>query len=227
VLMATVDEHGEVSDGPHDVRLEHAGSIWVGAVPGGMLKVTRTDAPDTVDVYDRQGTRLGTFTHPKASPRQVNLTPDARYGIVVAEDGTTWLIDIATDERRELPVRGRGILPLTPSRSIISTRQGALQLWDLDAVEYLGTVAELGGGNRGQPVASATGDELWIPVGGWVQRISLVPADWAERACALAGRTLTRQEWSDLVAADEPYVDACSAVGDGSSTASPAAAATP
>jgi DNA-binding SARP family transcriptional activator len=212
VLIATVDEHGQLAEAPQEVRLEHAGSIWVGAVQGGMLKVTRTDAPDTVDVYDRHGVRLGTFTHPKASPRQVNVTPDARYGIVVAEEGTTWLVDVATDERRELPVRGRGIMPLTPSRAIITTRQGALQLWDLDAVEYLGTVAELGGGNRDRPIAPASGDELWIPMGGWVQRISLDPVDWADRACALAGRALTEQEWTDLVADDEPYVDTCGAL---------------
>jgi hypothetical protein len=207
VLMATVSEQGEVYDGPHEVRLDHPGSIW--AVTPGMLLVTRTDASDTVDVYDRRGVRLGTFTHPPASPRQVQVTPGATYGLVVAEDDTTWLIDVATDTRRELPVRGRGILPLTPDRGLISTRTGALQLWDLDAVEYLGTVAELGGGNRDRPIAPASGDELWLAAGGWVQRVSLDPADWAQRACALAGRSLSGQEWTDLVAPDEPYVDTC------------------
>lgn len=211
VLLATVSEQGEVTDGPHDVVLAHAGSLWA-VTPGGMLAVTRTEAPDTVDVYDRTGALLGTFTHPPASPRQVQVTPGAQFAVVVAEDDTTWLVDIATDERRELPVRGRGILPLTDSSAIISTRTGALQLWDLEAVEYLGTVAELGGGNRDRPIAPATGDELWVPAGGWVQRIGLVASEWAERACALAGRSLTQQEWADLVADDEPYVDTCGAL---------------
>jgi hypothetical protein len=44
---------------------------------------------------------------------------------------------------------------------------------------------------------------------GRAYRWDVRPSAWARRACAVAGRTLTRAEWSDVLP-DREYAPACS-----------------
>jgi DNA-binding SARP family transcriptional activator len=94
-----------------------------------------------------------------------------------------------------------------PSGELVTAgTDGAIITWDLgDWAAAIRTVMMV------EQTALVELDERTVAVelaDGNSRKIVAEPAAWEERACDVAGRTLTRQEWADLFG-DRPYTPAC------------------
>jgi WD40 repeat protein len=92
---------------------------------------------------------------------------------------------------------------------VLATVDGEAILWDVASHKQIGTtlptqspgphaLAFLPGG--GQLVAASASGSVLV----W----DVEPAAWRTRACTIAGRTLTRQEWEEFLPG-RPYQNVC------------------
>jgi WD40 repeat protein len=96
-----------------------------------------------------------------------------------------------------------------------------VQLWDVPSRQLLGVLSAAHGGPildvemspNGLTLAAAatchTGDALDRCINSEVRVWDLDPASWRARACDLAGRNLTREEWRRYLGEEEPYRATC------------------
>ena len=92
----------------------------------------------------------------------------------------------------------------------ISGEDGTAALWDIGSGKQLGAPLT---GSSGPTVAAfdPTGHTLaTASVDGPVLLWDIDPASWRARACAVAGRRLTPQEWREFLP-DRPYQPSCEA----------------
>ena len=91
-----------------------------------------------------------------------------------------------------------------------TAKDGTTQLWQVRSGRPIGTALP---GVAGQPVSAAFidgGAELvTLHDNGQGYVWDVRPQAWAQRACAIAGRTLTRTEWRDALP-NRDYAPACS-----------------
>ena len=87
---------------------------------------------------------------------------------------------------------------------------GTIRLYDLKTRQLLGTPLPAVAGHPVIPRFSPDGASLFAITGaGRAFRWDVRPSSWEQRACAVAGRTLTRAEWADALPG-RPYAPACS-----------------
>ena len=85
---------------------------------------------------------------------------------------------------------------------------GTVALWDPTTGRQLGTPLP---GPPGDLAVSFTPDGRWLFASyttGHAYRWDMRPASWRARACAVAGRALTRAEWAQFEPA-QPYTPVC------------------
>jgi WD40 repeat protein len=86
---------------------------------------------------------------------------------------------------------------------------GALRLFDIPTREPLAAPLPAVPNRPAVPVFAPGGTQLLaISNGGRGYRWDLRPAEWMRRACTVAGRTLTRAEWDEVLPGRE-YDPAC------------------
>ncbi len=98
---------------------------------------------------------------------------------------------------------------LSDGRFMIQTREGQYELWDAAGPTRIGALADPGPYAKTSPSVARDESHVWIVLDGAWTRIPLDPRGWRDRACTLAGRSLTAQEWRDFVPGERPYHDAC------------------
>lgn len=213
IRIGTVDADGQVVDGPHDVDLVARGLIEAGLTEQGLLFVARTGARGTLDVYDHRAAHLRTVEVPE-SWSWAEITPDRRYLVFndTADDSMVWR-DLTAGREQVLPARVAPWRPmiLPDGRALVWTREGSIDLWDFTAPIRIGTLVDIQGNEFTYPATSSDGGELWLALDGWFRRVPLDPDDWFDRACEVAGRALTAEEWTNLVPGSDPYRDVCRA----------------
>lgn len=144
--------------------------------------------------FSPDGTRLAVTAY-DSSVRLWDVPRRRAVGIgLIAEEGTV------------------GALDFSPDGKILATglTNGEVQLWDLLTYRPLGApmtghdkgVTDLAYGRDGTTVATASGDRTARM---WNVR---TPPDLVAAACANAGRSLTREEWENLVPQEE-YRQTC------------------
>jgi WD40 repeat protein/DNA-binding SARP family transcriptional activator len=114
---------------------------------------------------------------------------------------------------RVWPAHSAGVATVTfsPDGKLLATSggDGSAALWDLADGNRLGMPLV---GGRGSALAAfdPTGRTLAtaFAIDGAVLLWDVDPASWRTRACALAGRDLTRQEWAELLSG-HPYQSVC------------------
>jgi DNA-binding SARP family transcriptional activator/WD40 repeat protein len=133
------------------------------------------------------------------------------YGDIV---GRTWIFDTRT-WRHGAPLVGNSLgvasVDLSPDRRTLaaSSFDGTTRLWDLASGRAIGTplpglpvqrasAAFVDGGTHLVTVSDDGHGYLW----------DLRPQAWERRACAVAGRALTRAEWQDVLP-ERGYAPAC------------------
>ena len=120
-----------------------------------------------------------------------------RTGIVVE----TFVAPEGGHARLVTSADGRWLVGSTPSR---------LELWDSSQHRLLLSGVAMPSDSTGDALALATSTDntLFVATQTSLVRLDMSTAHWAARACALAGRTLTSDEWARYLP-DRPYEPAC------------------
>ncbi|TDC69209.1 hypothetical protein E1200_09335, partial [Actinomadura sp. GC306] len=146
----------------------------------------------------------------------VALAPDNRT-LAIGAGNTTVLWDVRAQRQIGTPLTGHS----DPVSTLAFNRDGttlatggedqAVRLWDVTSQSQIGAPLT---GHSGPPTAlffspdtkTLTTSDLDVTIRRW--NIAM-PADPAEIACSIAGRTLTRAEWTQYVAPGIDYRDVC------------------
>jgi class 3 adenylate cyclase/WD40 repeat protein len=160
--------------------------------------------------------RLTLAAHrPAIAGRQTQFSHDGRRLFYGDDAGRVWVLDTRTWKPRGPPLAGRaapGRFALSPDDRALATTaaDGSTQLWQVPSGRPIGTALP---GVAGRPVSAAFidgGTELvTLHDNGQGYVWDLRPETWARRACAIAGRALTRTEWHDALP-ERHYQPACS-----------------
>jgi DNA-binding SARP family transcriptional activator/WD40 repeat protein/energy-coupling factor transporter ATP-binding protein EcfA2 len=161
--------------------------------------------------------RLALAAHrPAIAGRQTQFSRDGRLLFYGDDAGRVWALDTRTWKPRGPPFAGHaapGRFALSPDDRVLATTaaDGSTQLWQIPSGRPIGTPLP---GVAGQRVSAAFiegGAELvTLHDNGQGYVWDLRPWAWARRACAIAGRALTRTEWHDALP-ERHYLPACSA----------------
>jgi WD40 repeat protein len=143
----------------------------------------------------------------------VALSPDGR---TLAVGGTTRLVrlvDVRTGKLlHELDLAGTGAFSLGFSpdgRTLaISGFESVASLWDVSTGTQIGPRLTAGS-RRAWMDLSSDGRHLLMTAGNGEGAVwDIDPESWKQRACAIANRTLTREEWEEFLPG-RPYDPAC------------------
>jgi WD40 repeat protein/DNA-binding SARP family transcriptional activator len=142
------------------------------------------------------------------------FSPDAKTLAVASVDGKVQLRDPRTSEVRSPAwVAEDGAVISTsfsPDGSVLATTgsEGTATLWDIGSRKRLGAPLT-GPPSPAMAAFEPTGHTLATAFqDGTVLLWDVDPASWLKRACAVAGRRLTQQEWQDLLPG-RPYQPSC------------------
>jgi WD40 repeat protein len=149
--------------------------------------------------------------------RTLQFSPDGRLLVFGDEQGRVWFYDTRTWRPRGRPLVAHtgavATVDLSPDAQMLATTSddGTTRLWDVASVRPIGAAlpgpaghdlaaAFVDGGARLVTLDDDGGGKLW----------DIQPRSWAQRACQVAGRTLTRAEWDDALP-ERRYAPACAA----------------
>jgi WD40 repeat protein len=186
--------------------------------PDGSLVVLSTGWADGGDfvLWDTAAQRIAKIVPADDGVWTADVSADGRTLMTGGQTGTVRLWDLATGGPLGAPLAGLGggtdSVELSPDEStaIGADTAGNLLLWDVPSRSGLGdpfpgpavdrTVASsFTPDGRSVVVVSDTG-------AGWVWDVD--QSDWLQRACAVAGRSFTPQEWQQFLP-DRPYHATC------------------
>jgi WD40 repeat protein len=191
--------------GANNFQFSPDGTILAVASHGGEVRLW--------DVADRSLVPRRRLPADRTDASTVAFTPDGRTLATSGHDGKVALWDIRTGSQLGLPLVGHasgvGSFAFSPDGRVLATVDGEAILWDVASHKQIGAalparsegphaVALLPGGSQ-LAAASPSGSVLMWDVN---------PASWRTRACSIAGRTLTRAEWDELLPG-RPYQDVC------------------
>jgi DNA-binding SARP family transcriptional activator/WD40 repeat protein len=206
-------------------RRTTAGPPYVGLVERPMsLSVSRDGTTVVATIVHRDGNgeidilrlpRLELVVQKRAAPgRQTQFSRDGRRLFYGDAAGQVWTLDTRTWRPLGRPLRGGpgpGLFALSPGDDVLaaSSDDGTTQLWDVASGRPIGTPLPgvPGGPARAAFVAGGAG-LVTIGRDGRGSLWDLRPESWARRACAVAGRTLSRSEWRDALP-ERDYAPAC------------------
>jgi WD40 repeat protein/class 3 adenylate cyclase/tRNA A-37 threonylcarbamoyl transferase component Bud32 len=202
---------GRVRDGP---RLPMVALSLSFSPDGKLLAIALADRGTEL----RDGRSLRVVAHLSNgaggdADRGVRFSPDGRMLAVTSHLGYTQLWDVASRRRagRRLTGHEGDVLgaDFSPDGRTLATwgGDGTAILWDVGSRRALGTLP----GPLSSVVAQFTPDGRYLVVvrdSGEAERWEVDPDAWSRHACRVAGRELTRAEWSEFVS-DQDYRPVC------------------
>jgi WD40 repeat protein len=203
----------DVTTGKTLATFTNAGSAGdIAFSPDGKL-VASVSLDGSAAVWDvRRKREVAHLTGPVAA-FSVGFSPDGKLLAVGDSSGAVVFWDVAHRRRagRALTGNNGGITDLAfdPSgKTLVTSSDGKLRLWDVRTRKLIG--APLPGSDTGGSVAFFPDAKHVLGVfysgAGVVWNVD--PAAWKARACQVAGRNLTRVEWSDFLP-ERAYHDVC------------------
>jgi WD40 repeat protein len=178
------------------------------------LSINRRGA--AVEMFElATGKRLRSLPTEAVDRDWVMFTADGRFLVTRTRQGQLRLW--STDSWKAIaPTFGAGTgdvtaIAVSPDGRTIATgsADGGTRLWDRSTGRLLGS--PLPGVPNGPVVVAFTPDSAYVVVvtgAGRAFRWDVRPSSWARRACQIAGRTLTRAEWTAALPGRD-YAPAC------------------
>src|SRR5262249_27792575 len=127
------------------------------------------------------------------------FTSDGHALVVLGPDGVQlWSARTLQPQTRAFGVTNKGWAVVSPDgRTLAVGGSDAVQLFDLASEQPIGVPLPTQTNHGAAPVFSADGAYLFaLTDAGVGYRWDVRPASWEARACAVAGRALSRAEWS-------------------------------
>jgi WD40 repeat protein len=188
-------------DWSSDVALSADGALVasVGVLAGGAT-VWDTRTHDVVATLEARK---------DADDLTVALSSDGRLVAVGGYGSGVRIWDVRTRKLiHELPTPGGGALEFSKDGSMLAVAGNAVSLWDVETGIRIGPTLTAGS-RRAMMDLSSDGRRLLVTFANGEGAVwDIDPASWARRACAVANRTLTRDEWSKFLPG-RPYEPAC------------------
>jgi WD40 repeat protein len=189
---------------------------WVSNVdvsPDDRLLAVALEDPNAVLLVDRRTGEVLETLDGVDGGQQLVFSPDGAVLAAGSYHGFLTLIDPANREVRatiraaDSPVAS---LEFSPDGSrIVTTGHGEMSLWDAAAGERIGRIAL---GTRNSTPFARFGDHgrslVTADQFGGIWTFPSDPDEWQRRACQIAGRNLTRDEWQELIP-DRSYHRTC------------------
>ncbi len=190
------------------------GAIDVSLSPNGRTMVVAMSAGvEVVDVATLR--RRADLPGVGSDASAVQFTPDGRYVIGGSVKGWSrmWSTKTWRPVGRELAGHTGVALSgsVSPDGRTVATgsADGTIQLYDVATQEQFGAPLPAVPNRPVIPLFTRDGDYLLaVTTTGQAYRWDVRPSAWAQRACAVAGRTLTRAEWHDALPGRK-YAPAC------------------
>jgi WD40 repeat protein len=168
-----------------------------------------------IEVVDVATLRRRAFLPVTGENAAVQFTPDGRYVIGGGSNGRSrvWSMKTLQPVGRVLAGHTGAALAASVSsdgRTIATgSTDGTIRLYDVATQEQVGAPLPAVPNRPVVPLFTSDGKYLFaITSTGQAYRWDVQPSAWARRACAVAGRTLTRAEWNDALPGRE-YAPAC------------------
>jgi WD40 repeat protein len=168
-----------------------------------------------IEVVDVATLRRRAFLPVKGENAAAQFTPDGRYVVGASSNGWTrmWSTKTLQPVGRVLTGHTGAALAASVSsdgRTIATgSTDGTIRLYDLATQEQVGAPLPAVPNRPVLPLFTSDGKYLLaITSSGQAYRWDVQPSAWAQHACAVAGRTLTRAEWNDALPGRE-YAPAC------------------
>jgi WD40 repeat protein/class 3 adenylate cyclase len=199
-----------------DVRQRLDAGEYVEAValsPDARTVVASTDTPGLVAWDAESGRELWRFKTPDVSTLPA-FSNDSRMVATGAFNGKVYVFDSRSGDPIGKPFTGQNgfvwLVSFQKGTELIASTgtQGDVHITDPQTGKSIGiTLTGTEGWATGQ--WSPTGTQLaLLAADGHAFLWDMSPTAWNSRACDIAGRTLTRQEWQEFLP-DRPYAPAC------------------
>jgi WD40 repeat protein/class 3 adenylate cyclase len=182
--------------------------------PGGML-LAITYFNGRISIWDTSTAKLLVNLPQKPHAFQAAFTPDGSLLVTGGNTGIPSFWDTRSWKLVTRPAQGHGSaligMSVDPGGRTLATAgndEGDIVLWDIASRRQIGT-ALTGSGLYPYVFYSPDGRRLLAvsPVGP-ITLWDVDPDSWKRRACSVAGRNLSRDEWRDFVG-DRPYHATC------------------
>jgi WD40 repeat protein/DNA-binding SARP family transcriptional activator len=171
--------------------------------PDGSTVATAGGGENAILWRAADGKQLATIKADRAGLSAVAFSPDGSLLAVCGlGDRAVTLWDVATHRqvgRLPLPIHAT-TMAFDPKGTMLATSaiNGKVHLWDVASLREIGL--PLPGDGKSVPAFDPTGTHLiavyeWGPVLVW----DMDPDRWKQQACTVAGRSLTREEWRELL----------------------------
>jgi WD40 repeat protein len=189
------------------------GTIDASLSPDGRTLVVAMSAG--VEVVDVATLRLRAYLPGATSIAIAQFTPDGRWVIGGSFNGWVRLWSAKTWQPAGRALAGHTGEALSASVSpdgrtvATGSDDGTIRLYDVATHEAVGAPLPAVPNRTVAPLFTPDGDYLLaVTSTGQAYRWDVRPSAWAQRACAIAGRTLTRAEWNDALPG-RAYAPAC------------------
>jgi WD40 repeat protein/DNA-binding SARP family transcriptional activator len=151
----------------------------------------------------------------RADASAVAFTPDGRTLATGGQEGKVTLWDTRTGSQLGPPLVGHasGVASgaFSPDGRVLATVDGEAILWDVASHKQIGAALPIPTEGPHAVAFMPGGSQLAVAApSGSVMVWDVNPTSWRARACAVAGRALTRAEWDEFLPG-RPYQDVCPA----------------
>jgi DNA-binding SARP family transcriptional activator/WD40 repeat protein/energy-coupling factor transporter ATP-binding protein EcfA2 len=165
----------------------------------------------TDDLVYRVGLSSGQLTRLPVSKASGVVSPDGTRFVALGDDGTLGVYDLRDDRwiHRPSPSDATDVTFTSDGKHFLTTRGTSVTIWDRQGRKYATLDVPVAGiGEAGVYPPPGTGPLLLTTGTGELRHWSIHRRDWIAKACSMAGRNLTRDEWTTLVG-NRPYHRTC------------------